>query len=52
MAKPISNKIEQALITVIQAAKEEAKTQEFEEEIDVVKKILDACRVLENYYDL
>ena len=52
MAKSIPIKVEQALIAVIQAAKEEAQTQEFEEETDVVKKILNACRVLENYFDL
>ena len=52
MAKSIPNKIEQALIIVIQAAKEEARTQEFEEEFDTTKKILDACEILENHFDL
>ncbi|MGA0258445.1 MAG: hypothetical protein ACO3MG_11470 [Saprospiraceae bacterium] len=52
MAKSIPNKIEQALITVIQAAEDEAQTQEFEEQFDVVKKILDACDILEHYFDL
>lgn len=52
MVKSIPNKAEQALITVIQAAKEEARTQEYEEEFDVAKKILDACEVLENHFDL
>jgi len=40
------------LIKTIEAAKEEARTQEFEEEFDVVKKILDACKTLEHYFDL
>ena len=52
MAKSIPNKIQQALITAIQAAKEEARTQEFEEEFDTTKKILDACKILENHFDL
>lgn len=52
MDDTIPNKIEQALIVVLEAAKEEARTQEFEEEFEVVKKVLDACRVLENHFDL
>lgn len=52
MAKSISDQTREALITAIQAAREEARTQEFEEEFDATKKILDACEILENYFDL
>lgn len=50
--KSQKQKVEESLLIVLEAAKQEAETQKFEEEFDKEKLILSACKIVEDYYSL